>query len=581
MLRFILLFTLLFSLNFNLFSQILDTCYIPTAKAELNVNNARVSFSRMGYLWTDIDTSQFSSGYDMYAGYQIPKKVDSTDLNTHSIFCGGLWIAGKDNRDSIRVAKSDYYSERYIDYVSGPIDIHGNSNFQTCQAYDRYWTVNDSSIEKQIKNYIHSNHQDIPISNIPKEILEWPAKRNPYAKGKNGEDLIIVQDLAPFIDVDSNGLYNPVKGDFPDIRGDQHIFWVFNDLGRNYLSDSLENLSLEIQANAFAYNSEIEVIKNTTYYSFNFISRGSEELRDVYIGVWVDVTNGYYRDNYVGCDSTRNMGIAYNADSFDQDGFSYYNGYGYNPPLFGVKILDYSQCKSDTNQLTKMSSFKTYYGDFTVDEPQSKEEFYYYLQGLWNHGVPQTIGYLGYGGNTPTKYMFPSNPSDSTGWSMCHENLGDYQRRFLVSLGPFDFKPGDVKKIDFTVVWTRPDSFDCGDFNSTIGLAADQAQAFYDSVICPARKIPVVSSIPSYPNSQLSVYPNPFQDKIHIEIRNADKGYSYQLLDVSGKTLKSTENVQSQNFTITTDELSSGIYFLQLAKDNRVLEVQKLVKTTE
>ena len=35
--------------------------------------------------------------------------------------------------------------------------------------------------------------------------------------------------LAPFVDVDYDGLYNPALGDYPDVMGDQAIFFIFND----------------------------------------------------------------------------------------------------------------------------------------------------------------------------------------------------------------------------------------------------------------------------------------------------------------------------------------------------------------
>lgn len=583
MFRFLLLLTFFSWQQNTLFAQVQDTCYLPTAKVKLDANNARVTFSLMGYLWSDIDTINERDGsidYSMKAGYEIPKVNEQLEKSVHSLFSGGFWIAGLDNKDSIRLAKTTY-AYGYEDFRAGPIDINGQTNFATCNAYDRYWKVHDSTVQIQINNYVYSNFQDIPLANIPTEILEWPAKGNPYAKGKNGQSLNISQDLAPFVDVDSNGIYNPVKGDFPDIRGDQHIFWVYNDLGDNRSGLETENIGLEIHANAFAYQSDIEAINNATFYSFTFHARDTADLHNMYIGIHVDNDLGCFNNDFVGCDTSRNMGIAYNGEKTDADCAS--PGYGVDPPILGLKILDNLACKTDPNRLTKMQAFKYYNKDASLTgKPNSKEDFYNYLQGLWKDGTAQTYGGNGYGGSSPTKYMFSGNPIKSNAWSECSEGISPADRRFVISLGPFGLKSGAYKKIDFSVVWTRPDSFLCGDFNSTIGLAADQAQDFYDSVICPPREMPIVSSIPSaFQENILSVYPNPFQDKIYVHLNKTNADFNIELVDISGKILKSYTQIPSEKtFVLPTAELSSGIYFLQISNENELLEVRKLIKTS-
>ena len=39
------------------------------------------------------------------------------------------------------------------------------------------------------------------------------------------------RNLAPFVDQKGDGIYDPTEGDYPDIEGDQAIWWVMNDVG--------------------------------------------------------------------------------------------------------------------------------------------------------------------------------------------------------------------------------------------------------------------------------------------------------------------------------------------------------------
>ena len=59
----------------------------------------------------------------------------------------------------------------------------------------------------------------------------------------NGHTINFDKDLAPFVDVDNDGNYNPLNGDYPKIKGNQSIWWVMNDNGnRKGFGGNLETL---------------------------------------------------------------------------------------------------------------------------------------------------------------------------------------------------------------------------------------------------------------------------------------------------------------------------------------------------
>ncbi|MGE0560478.1 MAG: T9SS type A sorting domain-containing protein [Flavobacteriales bacterium] len=76
--------------------------------------------------------------------------------------------------------------------------------------------------------------------------------------------------------------------------------------------------------------------------------------------------------------------------------------------------------------------------------------------------------------------------------------------------------------------------------------------------------------------SQFNVYPNPFNEVIHIENKSTTE-INYQLIDIYGKILIS-ESASTSNFQLSTSNFSKGIYFLTITQDSKTL-TKKLIKT--
>ena len=80
-----------------------------------------------------------------------------------------------------------------------------------------------SEIDNHITNYSDPNYQ------VPEAIISWPAHGD-IALGQN-------YNLAPYIDVNDNNIYDPYNGDYPCIKGDEAIYMIRNDVG-NFHSES-------------------------------------------------------------------------------------------------------------------------------------------------------------------------------------------------------------------------------------------------------------------------------------------------------------------------------------------------------
>ena len=75
-------------------------------------------------------------------------------------------------------------------------------------------------------------------------------------------------------------------------------------------------------------------------------------------------------------------------------------------------------------------------------------------------------------------------------------------------------------------------------------------------------------------SSTFSLYPNPVSDKLNITIDSKLNPKAYQIIDIQGKIIQT--NIFSS--TISTESLTSGIYFIQLISgDNSTINTRKFI----
>ena len=244
------------------------------------------------------------------ARYEVPK-----GSGKHSIFVHDLWIGGIDDGGQLRVASQTYNQGNISDYRSGPVSDIIYHNDSDMGHWDRVWKIHKSEIDYHISNYTN------PAYIIPDVIVFWPAHGD-VSMGQS--DM-----LAPFVDLNTNGIYEPFDGDYPDIKGDQAIYFIRNDVG----SLDANSLGLEIHMMFYSYNCDNYAdLNHTVFVNTTLFNRGAHNLEDVYIGTWTDMDLGYYLDDYVGCNVPLNLGYTFNGDMLDEGA----NGYGLYPPAQGL-----------------------------------------------------------------------------------------------------------------------------------------------------------------------------------------------------------------------------------------------------
>jgi hypothetical protein len=485
------------------FSKVTAGCSGTTSQTDIDVNNVRARIQVGGDMWWDF----------INAKYEIPINSGKT-----CIYAGCLWIGGVDASGNIKVA-AQTYRQTGVDFFAGPVDsssVFPTISTQKCKDYNRIWKVT----KQEVQDFVGGG-------SATQDITEWPGNGNLNGSPHEGHF------LAPFIDVDGDGVYNAAAGDYPGynftgnypdaglgvpkticndyIFGDKTLWWVFNDVGDIHSETGSPNqLGMEVRAQAFGFKTN-DAINDMTFYKYQVINRSSTAIDSTYFGQWCDPDLGDATDDFVGCDVIRGLGYCYNGDPNDGTAA----GYGDDPPSVGIDFFQgpvadlhdgldndrdgcidctylIDQITGDTTVVSDsllgeqiiMSKFLKLNNDQTpVGNPQLYTEYYNFLRGICLDGSSISYGGVGYGGTIPTNYMFPgtTDPDHPGLWSESSAGIPPNDRRFLQSAGPFTLQPGAVNYITTGVVWARAIGAGVDGGIAKMLLADDKAQALFNN----------------------------------------------------------------------------------------------------
>ncbi len=407
----LLITSTLTSLNLN--AQVTD------AFKFLDINNMKIPlFSRGDIFRPGINNSHIA---------QMPKGEI-----TKTIFTQNMWLGGRDQHNELRIAAQLFTQNDLgnIEYAIGPAS---HSNVQEFESkYNHVWKVNKTEIEEHIANYNN------PTYIIPEDILNWPA----HGDIAHGE----ASNLAPFVDVNSNGMYEPNLGDYPKIRGNQALFAMFNDVNPDDLNSGGQKAYVEVHVMLYGYTDPYTDFLENSYFVHYDIYNRSENLTytDFYTAHFLDFDLGYPFDDYIGTHVTKNIAYVYNGDA-DDEGFF---GYGEKPPAFGWALLN--QDFLSTRMINYLIDAKSGY-------PFTSLEKYYVMQGLFKDGSPVYHGNTGWTGEETTKFIFSgsSHPQFSEHWDEITIGYSPNARQMTASTVSHNFGPGDKICLDYAGVFSR------------------------------------------------------------------------------------------------------------------------------
>ena len=535
------------------------TCLPASSSNELTVNNVRAYIETGGTMW-----------FKEVAEYEVPRGSGKT-----SMFCAALWIGGRDSNGQLKLA-AVRFRQVGDDYWTGPLKLTGAGTTQsTCIKFDKHFKITRAEVDEHISSYNTSGYV------MPSSIANWPAH------GDEGYSYY----LAPFKDFNDNGIYDPENGDYPyyDInndlcpwtedniaaaanhtlprtpedlmyygddwrnsngmiyadhvlKGDETLFWIFNDNAGSHTESQGQPIGLEIRGQAFGFATNDE-LNNMTFYSYEIINRSTYTLTNTYFSQWVDPDLGYANDDYVGCDVARGLGYCYNGSNVDGSGQTW--AYGDQPPAVGVDFFQGPYMDPDgrdnpkfypdsasvigycdrflfsDHELDQMAINGVNFGDSIVDnerfgmrrfvyhnnddkptgDPRVAVEYYNMLQGIWRDNSPMLYGANAHpsnGARGPVcDFMFPSltdvcnwgtrgeyvNPYDygADGWTEANVGNAPEDRRFMQSAGPFTLKPGSVNYITVGIPWARATQGGAQASVELLKRADDKCQSLFEN----------------------------------------------------------------------------------------------------
>lgn len=539
------------SFQHSTFSRIILDVKESNSYSELNTNNISAGFNSYGFNFSNINCRPYKVSFRRYnPRFESPK---GSGLN--SIFCSTIWMGGYDEQEILHLA-AEFYNQNGEDYWAGPVLSEYDSS-----AYEIKWRKIWNIKRSKIKNH-QDNWQSLHFSPAP-EINYWPAGLDFLDINGNG--------YAPFYDLNKNGIYDPAFGDYPLIKGDEALYYIFNDDKYIHTETGGEKLGVEIHAMPYAFNCpEDSAFNNTVFVEYKLINRSENTYSDFYIGNFVDFDLGNPWDDFMGCDTNLNLFFIYNGDDFDDDfeqNDSFVTGYRSFPPSTGVKVLN-----------RKLNVFnRGYFNSPVYWDWWSPENYYNVIRGFHKYGHQMTYGGTGYDGLIPTSYFYPDDPSDNSGWS--EAAIWNYpgDRRAIGSIGPFTFHPGDTIELELAYIFARDYE---GDNISSVTLLKERAQTiqqYYDLGISPCGASWSVPTDRQDSFNELKLYPNPAREEVVILYEPVSEYADLKVYDISGRIVYSRILQHNIKHQVSVKELSSGLYlFIVQDGDNTI--TKKLIK---
>ncbi|MFN0175812.1 MAG: T9SS type A sorting domain-containing protein [Saprospiraceae bacterium] len=390
-----------------------------------------------------------------------------SDGTASPIFTNSPWIAGKDAAGNLHIAATTYNNIQ-ADYRAGIAS-------SPPKDFERVWAVKREEIALLRRDFGEDGDLDAPP---PFDLLSWPAKGNPHFRQNLDFSLVTTNPdslPAPFVDFNGDGTYNVFDGDYPKLLGDRMLWWARTDQTIHEETNG-QPLGVDVFFRLYGYDCpQNGGISQSVFGDYQIINRSGEDYSDTYMGFFTDFDLGCFDDDFLGSMPDLNSYYVYNQDAVDgQPGTTCAGGtatYGENVPVESITMLNHSL------------DFATYFNRFgSPSGPTIPIEYYYYLQGLICNGQLPTIGGTGCnpGSTDFTNFVFPDNPNNPGGWTMCTANLPINDHRSINSHGPFTFAAGDTFAMRLAFVFHPDIPHPCPDVSSLVKPTILQIQQWHD-----------------------------------------------------------------------------------------------------
>lgn len=492
----------------------------------LDANKINASINSFGPLFNDRE--KFGPGFEL------------DNEEAHAIFAANMWLVGM--KDGVIHSSWPHYYSQGIEMAPG--------------TYNDDFIINKPNLVKVTREEVdyHRSNYAQPNYEMPWSIENWP--------GNGDVSIGELEKIAPYVDADGNGKYNPEGGDYPSIMGDQMIFLIMNDANGTGEVGNYP-IGIETHISFFSYNDSEEKMDQTIFVNYNIINRGGNDYDEVIPGLWVDFDLGNAGDDYVGSDSLNSLFYVYNGDAVDEDGWG--TGFGNNAPACGVKLL----CE----QLE--GAFYYSVGGGVTGDPNTASDVHNYLQLKDKAGNP----FLENG--KPVKFMYAGDPVSNEGWTEAKAGNAQGDRRMVGALKPRSLASGESTSLTFAIGYARENT---GNYLNNINLMKTQLNAAQDYLLNKSEGFPaewahafgcsLVGIDEESSIQQMEVYPNPTSGLVYVESKELLS--EVQVVDITGKVVHSENVKRSTTIQLNLQDLIPGVYLLKVLTSDGESQIQKL-----
>ncbi len=554
----------------------------PFGNLDTNNVKARVASADLQF-WKSF---YYSGSVISELGYFFPKQK-----NKSPIFKSNFWIGGLDNKDSLHMA-AEHYRAMGGDFWPGPVSIIADevlANEVNAAKWNRVWKLTKDEI------IYHKFHYSDPDYQPTEAIATWPA----HGDTSMGQAAYI----APFVDVDGNGVYEPMQGDYPLIRGDQCIFFVLNDSKEHRDSKGVP-LGIEVHVMAYEfYNADTLAMHNTVFYSYKVFNRSANKYHNTVMGLYCDFDIGNAWDDYVGCDVSRGLFYGYNGKPVDGDGQE--GAYGDTVPAQTAILLSSGLMDADgednpagecdesingtgfgdgiiDNERFGMNRFVQYNdgGPNGTTDPEFAADYYNYMNGLWKDGTAIEYGGTGHvsGGayGPAASFAFPGmsdpcywgtggeEPYGPVDWTMKTAGYEPQDVRGTGFSGKFTFKPGDMQRFDVAYVSAFAEEgktaletvLDYSDFVKA--KYAQNPDDFGYQYLGVNEKVNTGNTL------KLNLWPNPVKGRLMFTCTSNRGKAVYTIKTITGRIVSEGLVYDNQKVDVDMSGLPSGLYIINV-----------------
>lgn len=526
------------------------------------------------------------------------------NLNEH-------FIGFTDSGDTISNAASPYIDQ--YNELPGPYTASALYDEVLETKYNRPYHVSRKMIEDHIDSVQFGSSGYVPAW----EIRNWPAHGN--------TSLGQAPDLAPFVDVNSNGMYEPLLGEYPSIFGNDCVFSI-----THYRNNGNVNKAIEFHSYVYTQACDsTETFDNVLMRKVKVYSRGPL-VDSLFFGGRFDGDLGNYNDDYVGTNVDLGLVYNYNGDMVDEPN-SGVQGYNDTLAAQGVIILKGIKQENDgvdngigilpgqsvngygfndgiiDNEyggLYASVAFSGINAPAEMSDPTLANQWYNMLNGYFRFGDQMFYGGTGFSGapgvtTIPAKFMYPGNEDtyhagtggvdpgftwsefEPTGTGSSSNQSGD--RRVGYSFGKAAFNSGEFIELDYAYLFKRQASQTTvfmDPVNELFTKASGIRSAFFSNQgPCGINFDPVPVDLgideAGKPMVSFGVYPNPTTGVVRIaNVSNA--GGNIQVFDINGKLLKTVTNYQSLQ-PLDLSELEGQFFILKISDDQRTEQKRVLM----